>query len=69
MIFVFDNTRDVITAEKAVSSRGVAGVKVIPSPVTVSHGCGMALAVDRDVTDMVKDILSGQNIKFDLHGE
>lgn len=68
VIFAFENTRAVIAAEKAVSSQGV-GVKVIPSPVMASHSCGMALAVDSAVAGCVMDILTEQNIKFDLYEE
>lgn len=68
VIFVFENTRAVIAAEKAVSSGGVV-VKVIPSPVMASHSCGMALVADSTVTAIVKNILTERNIKFDLYEE
>lgn len=68
VIFAFENTRAVIAAEKAMSSRGVA-VKVIPSPVMTSHSCGMALVADSVATATIKDILAEQNIKFDLYEE
>ncbi len=68
VIFAFENTRAVIAAEKAVSSRGVA-VKVIPSPVMDSHSCGMALAADSAGACIVREILTEHNIKFDLYEE
>lgn len=62
IIYIFDSTRSVIRAERLCRDANLK-VRVIPVPRSISPKCGMALEVEDDFEQNVKNVLEKAGIE------
>lgn len=66
MIYLFKNTRTVITAEKKLRENGIA-VEIMPTPRTLSTECGMSIIAADSYAQQIELILTDACIDFEKH--
>lgn len=68
ILFLFENTHSVISAEKACVENGLK-CRIIPVPRSISSQCGMAIEADSGNETSISGILTEKRIKFDIYRE
>lgn len=63
ILFLFENTRAVIKAEKLCRENGIH-CKIIPVPREISSECGMALEINNEFSGKIKQILDKTELTY-----
>jgi len=63
ILFLFESTHAVITAERSLKSSNIQ-FKIIPVPRTISSQCGMAIEAEKSANQIISEILAKNKINF-----
>jgi hypothetical protein len=68
MLFLFQNTREAIRADKACVAAGLPA-KVIPVPRSVASDCGMAIECADSIAPEVRALLDNERVNYTMLNE
>ena len=68
VILLFENTRIVVNAERLLTENKIS-CKVLPTPLSVTKQCGMALQIEVGELPRVKQLLTESKYNFNIYEE